>query len=38
VEAFKRAGIDLTSPEPIEKAFAVLEGHVKQLEELANSL
>lgn len=36
VEAFRRAGIDLTSPEPIEKAFSVLEGHVAQLEQLAN--
>lgn len=35
VEQLKRAGVDMTTAAPIEKAFAVLEGYVAQLEELA---
>lgn len=35
VTQLKRAGVDMTTAEPIEKAFAVLEGHVAQLEEIA---
>ncbi len=34
LEALKRAGVDLTSPEPVEQAFGVLERYVKRLEEL----
>ncbi len=37
IEALKAAGVDLTTPEPIERAFAVLEGHVAELERLAGS-
>ncbi|HZJ10697.1 MAG TPA: M3 family oligoendopeptidase [Trueperaceae bacterium] len=35
IEAMKVAGVDLTTAEPIERAFAVLEGYVEQLEDLA---
>jgi oligoendopeptidase F len=35
LEALKLAGVDLTSPEPVEKAFAVLTGLVDRLEKLA---
>ncbi len=35
VEQLRRAGVDMTTPAPIEKAFAVLEGYVAQLEEIA---
>jgi oligoendopeptidase F len=35
LEALQMAGVDLTSPEPVEKAFAVLSGLVDRLEKLA---
>ena len=35
IEALKAAGVDLTTAAPIEKAFAVLEGYVSELEALA---
>lgn len=35
IEALRRAGVDLTSAEPIQRAFDVLEGYVENLEELA---
>lgn len=35
VTQLKRAGVDMTTAVPIEKAFAVLEGYVAQLEEIA---
>lgn len=35
LEALKTAGVDLTHPEPIEKAFASLAKVVDRLEELA---
>lgn len=35
VDALKAAGVDLSTAEPIERAFAVLEGHVAELEHLA---
>jgi len=35
VAQLKRAGVDMTTAAPIEKAFAVLEGYVTQLEEIA---
>lgn len=38
VELFRRAGIDMTTPGPIEKAFEVLEGHVAELEALAGQV
>ncbi|NLG09050.1 MAG: oligoendopeptidase F [Deinococcales bacterium] len=37
VTQLRRAGVDMTTPAPIEKAFAVLEGYVTQLEELADA-
>jgi oligoendopeptidase F len=35
LDALKQAGVDLTSPAPIEQAFAVLANYVARLEELA---
>ena len=35
LEALAMAGIDMTSPEPMDRAFGVLEGFVAGLEELA---
>lgn len=37
IEALRSAGVDLTTAEPIERAFGVLEGYVEQLEELARA-
>jgi oligoendopeptidase F len=34
LEALKRAGVDLSTPEPVEAAFAVLAGLVDRLEKL----
>jgi len=34
LEALKVAGVDMTSPEPVEAAFGVLEGLVERLEKL----
>lgn len=35
VDALRAAGVDMTSPEPIERAFGVVEGYVRELEALA---
>jgi oligoendopeptidase F len=35
IDALKAAGVDLTTPEPVEKAFGVLANIVDRLEELA---
>jgi oligoendopeptidase F len=35
IDALRDAGIDMTSPEPIERAFALLSRYVDRLEELA---
>ncbi len=35
LDALRMAGIDLTTPEPVEKAFAVLSGLVDRLEKVA---
>ncbi|HZW99352.1 MAG TPA: M3 family oligoendopeptidase [Trueperaceae bacterium] len=35
IDALRAAGVDLSTPEPIERAFAVLERHVGELEGLA---
>lgn len=35
LDALKLAGVDLTSPEPVERAFGVLAGLVDRLEQLA---
>jgi oligoendopeptidase F len=37
LDALKLAGVDMTSPEPVESAFAVLAGLVDRLERLAVS-
>ena len=34
LDALKLAGVDMTSPEPVEQAFDVLEGYVDRLEKL----
>jgi oligoendopeptidase F len=36
LEALQRAGVDLTTPQPIEEAFAVLSGLVDRLEKLVS--
>lgn len=35
LDALKMAGVDMTTPEPVEQAFAVLAGYVDKFEELA---
>jgi len=35
IDALRQAGVDMRSPEPIERAFGVLDGYVARLEELA---
>jgi oligoendopeptidase F len=35
IEALREAGVDMRSPEPFRAAFAVLDGYVTRLEELA---
>ena len=37
VDALRAAGVDMTSPEPIERAFRVVEGYVQELEALAEA-
>jgi oligoendopeptidase F len=34
IEALKAAGVDLSSPEPVEQTFAIMADYVDQLEEL----
>lgn len=34
LDALKLAGVDMTSPEPVEQAFDILEGYVSRLEKL----
>ena len=36
VEALRRAGADMATPEPIDKAFSILAGLVDRLEALTN--
>ncbi|HRW10628.1 MAG TPA: M3 family metallopeptidase, partial [Caldilineaceae bacterium] len=36
LDLFKLAGVDMTSPEPVEQAFAALAGFVDRLEELTS--
>ena len=36
IDLFRATGIDMTTPAPIEKAFAVVEGYVRELEDLAD--
>ena len=38
LDALKLAGVDLTTPAPVEKAFAVLAGLVDRLEQLAGQV
>jgi oligoendopeptidase F len=35
IEALREAGVDMTTPAPIERAFGLLEGYVERLEALA---
>ncbi|MEX2542724.1 MAG: oligoendopeptidase F [Trueperaceae bacterium] len=35
VDALRAAGVDMTTAEPIERAFGLLEGYVAELEEIA---
>ena len=37
VDALKKAGIDMSSPEPIQAAFDILAGYVDRLEELGSA-
>ncbi len=34
LEVLKKAGVDLTSPKPVEETFAVMEGYIDRLEKL----
>lgn len=34
LEVLKRAGVDLSSPKPVEETFAVMEGYIDRLEKL----
>ena len=36
LEALKKAGVDLTTPKPVEETFAVMEGYIDRLEELVS--
>jgi oligoendopeptidase F len=36
LEVLKKAGVDLTSPEPIEESFAVMAEYIDRLEKLLN--
>ncbi len=36
IEILKRAGVDMNTPEPVEKAFAILSGHVDRLANLVS--
>jgi oligoendopeptidase F len=37
IDQLRRAGIDMSSPEPVQAAFDILAGYVDRLEELAKS-
>ena len=34
LDVLKKAGVDLTSPKPVEETFAVMESYIDRLEEL----
>ena len=36
LDALKRAGVDLTSPRPVEETFGVMEEYIDRLEKLLN--
>jgi len=36
LEVLKKAGVDLTTPKPVEETFAVMEGYIDRLEELVS--
>jgi len=36
LNVLKKAGVDLTTPKPVEETFAVMEGYIDRLEELLN--
>jgi oligoendopeptidase F len=37
VEVLKRAGVDLSTPQPVEETYQVLEGLVERLEKLTTA-
>jgi len=37
LQALQAAGVDLTTPQPVEDAFHIMEGYVNRLEELCSS-
>ena len=37
VDALKAAGVDLSTPQPVEETFQVLEGLIDRLEKLTNT-
>ncbi len=34
IELLKKAGVDMTSPQPVRQALSLFEAHLKQMEEL----
>jgi oligoendopeptidase F len=36
LNVLKKAGVDLSSPKPVEETFAVMEGYIERLENLLN--
>jgi len=36
LDVLKKAGVDLTTPKPVEETFAVMEGYIDRLEELVS--
>ncbi|MFN2150658.1 MAG: M3 family oligoendopeptidase, partial [Anaerolineales bacterium] len=36
LNVLKKAGVDLTTPQPVEETFAVMEGYIDRLEKLLN--
>ena len=34
LNVLKKAGVDLTTPKPVEETFAVMEGYINRLEKL----
>ena len=37
IDALKQAGVDMATPEPVEKTFAVLADYVDRLEQLIDA-
>ena len=36
LDVLKKAGVDLTTPKPVEETFAVMESYIDRLEELVS--